>query len=144
MRALRHKWIGIVGGLFGAIAIIFIYIFNTSKPMMSCQIVKIGSAYGPKDHDASVEEELCDGIGGSDTVYIYLSSKYNSEKWLVFSYGRLAVSPNSNRKDVPPKVIWSKNGDLNIEIDAVNFVITKKNKVNGTYVNYGPFVTIYK
>jgi hypothetical protein len=140
----KHKIaIGVltVSVVLGAIALRF---WSFRQGMEHCESHVEATVPGPGAYDAKVVEEGCDGIVGSDTMSIVLSSRVRRKDSAVFVYSRKTGDPSRSRQDVSPTVTWLDKDTVEISIDMVASIQTQLGEVDGVKVRYRVGAVEYK
>ena len=112
--------------------------------MEACATQVAQTVPGPGTYDIKVIEEGCDGIAGSDTMSVVLSSRTRKNDREVFVYGRKNADPRLSREDVPPKVTWLGKNEVEVSIDMVSYIRTKLDQAEGVKIHYRIGAVEYK
>lgn len=113
-----------------------LHIFAPVPGMESCAVHGLGHVPGPGGYDANVMEEGCDGISGSDTISVVLTSRKTSHSVTVFAYGLEVTDATLSNKNVYPVVTWSAKDRLRISVRAISYVNKKLGEADGVKIDY--------
>ncbi len=135
----RHKIAAIVAGIVAiscALLALFVLQLATIPGMESCVAQTLQRVQGPGPYDAYVVEKGCDGIVGSDTVYVELAPREGGKRHTILSYERVTSSTALRTQDTYPRVRWLGKSRLRVSVDAASEIEQKRNKVDGIAVEY--------
>jgi hypothetical protein len=117
--------------------------YTLIRPMVYCESRVDQLVAGPSNYDVKVVETGCNGIAGSDTMSVMLSSKSDRKDIVIFEYGRQNADPSINRDDVGPTIKWDGNS-IHISIDMVSYIKKQLKEVGGINISYEIGAVVYK
>lgn len=134
IRASKSRLI-IVGVILAVSAVVATY-WILVRRMQSCMTDTVQRIAGNGLYDVHVTEEGCDGIVGSDTVYVQFISRKTGTKRTVFSYGREAANGKIPLRDTYPRLTWKSKSRLQVSVASVSYIDKKLSRVDGIQIEY--------
>jgi hypothetical protein len=140
----KYKVVTIAFATAFVLGVIAVRVWLFPQGMEACATQVSQTVPGPGIYDIKVLEEACDGIAGSDTMSVVLSSHSLAKDRAVFVYERKNADPRLSRQDVPPTVTWLDKDEVEVSIDMVSYIRTTLDQADGVKIHYSIGAVEYK